>query len=133
MSKMETNTSLLKMQSETKTYKKSETYSCNRCNAEFEKPIFAVITSNPIAEGYYACPKCLSKIQSAETNAAEEAKPSENTQNESSTGAKEAKENNKTSSATCTHHTGYLKNRPKNTPVPEECFTCSAMIDCMSH
>ena len=130
MSKMETNTSLLKMQSETKTYKKSETYSCNRCNAEFEKPIFAVITSNPIAEGYYACPKCLSKIQSSEANADEEAKPSENTQNES---PPKAKEENKAAPATCAHHAGYLKSRPKNTPVPEECFTCNAMIDCMSH
>jgi DNA-directed RNA polymerase subunit RPC12/RpoP len=127
---METSTSLQKMQSETKTSKKSENYSCKRCNAEFEKPIFAVITSNPIAEGYYACPKCLSKIQSAETNAAEEAKPSENTQNE---GAPSVKEDSKAVSATCAHHAGYLKNRPKNIPVPEECFTCSAMIDCMSH
>jgi DNA-directed RNA polymerase subunit RPC12/RpoP len=133
MSKMETSTSLHKMQSETKTSKKSENYSCKRCNAEFEKPIFAVITSNPIAEGYYACPKCLSKIQSSENNTDEQAKPSENTQNEGSSGAKEAKENNKAASATCAHHTGYLKKRPKNTPVPEECFTCSAMIDCMSH
>ena len=32
----------------------------------------------------------------------------------------------------CPYHVGYLKKRPKNTPVPEECFTCVEMIDCMS-
>jgi len=32
--------------------------------------------------------------------------------------------------AGCTHHLGYLKKRG-NTPIPEECLTCSKMIDCM--
>jgi len=33
----------------------------------------------------------------------------------------------------CAHHLGYLKRRPKNTPIPEECLTCTKMIDCMSY
>ena len=33
--------------------------------------------------------------------------------------------------AGCAHHLGYLKRRPKNTPIPEECLTCSKMIECM--
>lgn len=33
--------------------------------------------------------------------------------------------------AGCAHYLGYLKKRGKSTPIPEECLTCSKMIDCM--
>ena len=32
--------------------------------------------------------------------------------------------------AACPHYLGYLKKRPKNSPIPENCFTCMKMIDC---
>jgi len=28
------------------------------------------------------------------------------------------------------HHFGYLANRPKNAPIPEECLICSRMLEC---
>ena len=31
----------------------------------------------------------------------------------------------------CTHNFGYLANRPKNDPIPQECLTCSKIVDCM--
>jgi len=31
----------------------------------------------------------------------------------------------------CVHHFGYLKNLPKNTSVPDECFGCPRLLRCM--
>jgi len=31
----------------------------------------------------------------------------------------------------CVHHFGYLKNLPKNTPVPDECFGCKQILRCL--
>ena len=31
----------------------------------------------------------------------------------------------------CAHHFGYLKKRPKDTPIPEACLTCKKMIQCL--
>jgi len=31
----------------------------------------------------------------------------------------------------CPHHFGYLANRPKNAPVPQECLTCPKMLECI--
>ena len=31
----------------------------------------------------------------------------------------------------CLHHFGYLANRPKNAPIPEECIICQRLADCM--
>jgi hypothetical protein len=31
----------------------------------------------------------------------------------------------------CAHEFGYLKDMPKNTPVPDECFGCPNVLRCM--
>ena len=31
----------------------------------------------------------------------------------------------------CLHHFGYLKSLPKNTPVPDECFGCPQVMECL--
>jgi len=31
----------------------------------------------------------------------------------------------------CIHHFGYLKNLPKNTPIPDACFGCPRLLRCM--
>jgi len=31
----------------------------------------------------------------------------------------------------CVHHFGYLRNFPKNTPVPDECFGCPKVLRCL--
>lgn len=33
-------------------------------------------------------------------------------------------------SAKCTHQFGYLKKRPKDASIPDECFTCPKYIRC---
>ena len=32
---------------------------------------------------------------------------------------------------TCSHHIGYLKERELKQQIPEECFLCSRVIECM--
>lgn len=31
----------------------------------------------------------------------------------------------------CLHHYGYLHSVPKNTPIPDECFGCPKIVDCL--
>jgi Ca2+/Na+ antiporter len=33
-------------------------------------------------------------------------------------------------SSECAHHFGYLKTLPKNTPIPDECFGCTRIMEC---
>ena len=32
----------------------------------------------------------------------------------------------------CPYHFGYLREHPKNTPVPNECLTCTKIMECLS-
>jgi len=43
----------------------------------------------------------------------------------------EAAETNKTGPQNCPHYLGYLKERAKNTPIPDECLTCPEVTKCM--
>ncbi len=36
------------------------------------------------------------------------------------------------SSSACKHEFGFLGRQPRGTPFPDECFTCTKMIDCMA-
>jgi len=31
----------------------------------------------------------------------------------------------------CLHHFGYLRTFPKNSPIPDECFGCERIVDCL--
>ena len=44
----------------------------------------------------------------------------------------EAVETGKTRPQNCPHYLGYLKERAKNTPIPDECLTCPEVIKCMA-
>ena len=108
---------------------------CGACGETFETPLLAVVLSESVAEEYYACPKCLSKVASLlrepEVEEAYEVKDEVEDEVAAPEAAEVAFESNMEALASCAHHLGYLKNRPKNTPIPEECLTCSKMIDCM--
>lgn len=135
---MEHSCSILKL--ETETQPGSVNYMCIRCGKQFNKPIFAVNNSPGVAEAYYACPACLSKVEirkeekKAESKVEAPHEPDPATIEEQVEAKPEPKPAPPTPAApsVCAHYKGYLKNRPKNTPVPEECFTCTLMLDCMS-
>lgn len=50
-----------------------------------------------------------------------------------STVAVRKKEESESDEVKCGHFLGYLKKRPKNTPIPDECLTCSKMIECLAY
>jgi DNA-directed RNA polymerase subunit RPC12/RpoP len=104
-----------------------ESSRCNTCGEEFETPLFAVVSSGYLLEEYYACPRCLSKVGNVERNKTVEAEEEEEKFQEREV------EDKIEETVACAHHLGYLKRRPKNTPIPEECLTCPKMIDCMSY
>ena len=127
---MERNISALKFGIESTLPTAQASSRCSTCGAEFEKPLLAMVSSGFLIEEYYACPKCLSKVGSferpknVEVDEVEEEKEEEFPEMTVADTAEETE--------ACAHHLGYLKRRPKNTPIPEECLTCSKMIDCMS-
>jgi DNA-directed RNA polymerase subunit RPC12/RpoP len=135
---MEHSRSILKL--ETEAQPSSINYMCIRCGKQFTKPIFAINNSPGVAEAYYACPSCLSKVEIKKDDKKVEPKAEAVAQHESAPAEEkietitEPKQENQapTPPSICAHYNGYLKNRPKNTPVPEECFTCTLMLDCMS-
>jgi DNA-directed RNA polymerase subunit RPC12/RpoP len=102
---------------------------CSTCGEEFETPLLAMISSGFLLEEYYACPKCLSKVGNVECQKNVEVGES----NEEEETLKVEVEDTVEENVACAHNLGYLKRRPKNTPIPEECLTCSKMIDCMSY
>ena len=131
----------------------------NDCGRTFSNPILITNNSLDPPETYYGCPYCLSKIdiepqpeekgmepeiEISEFDAIlekekkieeireavkkvmkpEKPKKKEKTKKLKKVEAEEAEEG-------CPYHFGYLKEKPKSTPIPEECLTCPKMVDCM--
>lgn len=111
----------------------SETIRCATCNKEFTTPLFAVISSGYLIEEYYACPRCLSKVTKIEASKTIEVEETEDEKQEETLQKLEIEIEKKCEDTFgCSQHLGYLKQRPKNTPIPEECLTCTKMIECMT-
>jgi hypothetical protein len=87
-----------------------------------------VVSSGYLLEEYYACPRCLSKVGVVERNKTVEV---DETEEEDKKFQEIEVEDKMEEAVTCAHYLGYLKRRPKNTPIPEECLTCAKMIECM--
>jgi hypothetical protein len=138
-----------------------ETSRCSICGEEYETPLFTVVSSGYLIAEYYACPRCLSKVHRVQRQKrvipveldeeeSEEEAPLEPEQVEEAQEPEEAEvaepepepepepvrfevEEKAEAVAGCAHSLGYLKRRPKNTPIPEECLICNKMIDCMAY
>ena len=114
----------------------AETHDCSKCGTcgeEYKAPLFAVVSSGYLLEEYYACPNCLSKVGVVEQQKTIEVAEVEEEEDKAEPEAFEMEVKPKMDdTVACAHQMGYLKRRPKNTPIPEECFTCTKMIDCSS-
>jgi len=74
------------------------------CGKAFQRVLILTDLSKTPRETYYACPHCLSKV---ETAVKEEKLPPE-----------------------CPYYFGFLKTFPKKTSIPDECLTCPKIIQC---
>jgi len=102
-------------------------FKCSECGEEFQKPIRATVSSNVNVHKYFACPRCLTEVSNVKDQEDVEDKETVFPKREIKKAAAKLEEN-----VECNHFVGYLKQRPKNTPFPEECLTCSKMIDCLT-
>ena len=108
---------------------------CGACGTSFENPLLAMVFNESVVKEYYACPNCLSKVSSFKQKPDGEDVDKVNDIQAVAEAVEEldanVAEDEGRVEAGCLHQLGYLKRRPKNTPIPEECLTCSKMIDCM--
>ena len=110
-----------------------ETTVCNLCGEEYEQPVLAELHSGNIIEEYYACPRCLTKVGEVEHEHEKRADAEEiEEENEVPMEEVPAVESAKPDDVPpCPYHLGYLRKRDKAAPIPEGCFTCTKMIECL--
>ena len=101
---------------------------CDHCGKIFQKPILATVSIDQQTQTYYACPRCMSKAQSSKISIRE--KEEKNTA--LITEPKKLRKDQE-SGEECQHFFGYLNKREKNVPFPDECLTCTRMVDCLLH
>jgi DNA-directed RNA polymerase subunit RPC12/RpoP len=102
-------------------------FTCDGCGRTFQKPIMASVLSGEQVQEYLACPRCMTKLHHRKTQRTAEEKPDSpapTSQTRKTTPEKE-------SLGGCAHFS-YLKKRERDKPFPEECLTCSKMIDCLT-
>jgi len=102
---------------------KMDGLTCSECGKTFEKPVLATISCGDLSKTYYACPRCLAKIMEASPPEVKRKSEKDSESRKVSGGFEEN---------VCPHFFGFLKKRPKNIPIPDECLTCSKMIDCLT-
>ena len=119
--------------------KKNEPFNHETCTCpndesgkNFDHPIeLTVLSSNPV-ETYQACPYCMSRIDIREeeqrpTNTLTSLRISTVMEKEQEKAEKKGIDETK-----CSRGFGYLKKRPKGTPIPDECLLCQKMIQCLA-
>ena len=95
-----------------------------KCGKIFSEPIELTVRANGSLETYHACPHCFSRV-----NISDNLKKG---LSEDSLGAlRDASKGIKNDAVNCAHFLGYLKTRPKDSPIPDECLTCSRILKCM--
>lgn len=103
-------------------------FKCNVCATAFQKPILATVSSSDSVQTYRACPHCLAKVGDAQHR--------KNKENEATSLSIKNVQKTATKPEEDAHYKnffGYLNEREKDTPIPEECLTCSKMIECLLH
>jgi DNA-directed RNA polymerase subunit RPC12/RpoP len=100
-------------------------FTCEECGKAYEKPVLAHIISPGQTQEYYACPRCMTKVPETPETVQEPQSPTEAVQ------AKKTTATEKEVIPGCEHYFGYLRKREKNKSIPDECLTCSKMVDCL--
>lgn len=110
--------------------------SCESCGREYASPVELADFCKKPMQTYRACPFCFTKVEEPDEPKLprktsvlklKEPLPIEDSRDISSdTQADESPQD-----VECAHHFGYLKKRPKNTAIPDDCLTCPQMIKCI--
>jgi len=104
--------------------------SYSKCGKSLSEPIeLSVAQADGSLETYYACPHCLSRVNDSGNPKKHLSKASIGTLKKALEETANSLETNK--SVGCAHHFGYLKARPKDSPIPDECLLCTEVMKCM--
>lgn len=99
--------------------------SCGRCGRAVSTPLrLTDLSRRPVEVTYYACPFCLSRLDVEEM--AEHLEGSEPSQEE-----KSMVEKVEDTVSNCAYEFGYLRSRPKDSVIPDECLICPRILKCM--
>jgi len=90
-----------------------------QCGKKFEKPIVLTDATQLLRETYYACPHCHCKIDVAVDK-----------KSGSVLSIQTAQKPVAMSPAYCKHYFGYLKVLDEAASIPDECATCSKVMQC---
>ena len=123
---MEKSLNYLKL--DTENSESQPSFRCSKCSETFQKPILATLSSMGNIQTYNACPRCLSKVNIIKHQRREEMRESLRPIEK----AEEKGFGKERDNADCQHYLGYLKKRPKDRSVPDECLTCNKMIECIA-
>jgi hypothetical protein len=119
-------------------------YRCpnQECRKIFEKPVKLNDLSQNPPRVYSACPHCGFDLETASPSAVGKKtkmpfkipqSPKESTEiSEKPTAAKDNKKLQERPPK-CSHFLGYLRKIPKNTTIPDQCFSCPKMVECLSY
>jgi hypothetical protein len=109
--------------------KKSYTCPNAACKKVFTVPLKTLNLQESPSESYFACPICLTRIQSTETEHREKIIVTSKVNMEKVVEKQPSiKENEKPTS--CQFHMGYLSERTKK-EIPENCLVCKEIVTCM--
>jgi DNA-directed RNA polymerase subunit RPC12/RpoP len=123
---MERSLNSWKSDDENRYSREAHSVRCGECGEEFDKPLLAKISSAGQVQSYYACPRCLTEVSEPREQRSEKSEESP----VSLKGLKEVSAKLE-ENVSCQHFFGYLKKRPKDSSIPEDCLTCEKMIECM--
>jgi hypothetical protein len=107
-----------------------KTFTCQNsaCKGTFTTPLKTVNLQEDPSESYFACPICLTKIDDFTTEEQETPIP----QVESQSNAKnENSEKGSKIPDSCNHYIGYLSERSQKEQIPDNCWVCPKIVDCM--
>jgi len=90
-----------------------------QCKKRFEKPIVLMDTTKILRETYYACPHCRNKLDVSVDKTSGGLISIEKTSDPIDVAP-----------ANCKHYFGYLKLLDENAQIPDECATCSKVMQC---
>lgn len=122
---------LISVQHSESVKKDSNNCFCEACGRTFESPIRLTNLSATPLQIYNACPFCFSKLdENVGLEEPDNLKVLDSKDSNTVLGKKQ-KSIKSLEPTGCPHYFGYLKKRPKNTPIPEACLTCEKMIQCV--
>ncbi len=102
------------------------------CGRTFSKPLRTIDLSQQDPEPYEACPHCLTEISNQENNpATQTSKEVPEASEIAETPPVVATEKSASTATRCNRHFGFLSERSSKEKIPEECVTCTEIVNCM--